>query len=206
MSSVHADLPRGRVDVRSRHRRPVRSASASASASQERAQTRPSSSLRLTAAGLISTLGAPGCYAGAGPTVGVTFAGRPTIGWEVGGATLALGQSYEAGHAISAEEERGDRTYLAWEPRYGLGHYAEASDALTIYGAGLTLGARMDRLEGRPAFGAIGGFWGGATYVFDDDRRKCAGGVQVYTSFALGMRGEEVYAAPKVGVIDVYCL
>lgn len=69
-----------------------------------------------------------GCFAGAGPTLGYSLHDeRPTLGWEVSAETFAVGQSYElgadSGEAVEPEERRVrvvERTYLVWEPRYGV--------------------------------------------------------------------------------------
>jgi len=76
-----------------------------------------------------------------------------------------------------------------------------------MVGAGLSLGITWDRMvEPNPSHGIdfLGGAWGGGGYAFSGRANaECGENRSPYVSAALGMRGTEIYFAPKVGVMIV---
>jgi hypothetical protein len=156
----------------------------------------------------VSALSLSGCYAGIGPTVGIaTSNGTPTVGWEVSGFTAGIGQSYAVRRAT--ERPSRIRTYVAWEPRIGLPTRELSginSDAFGFAGLGGTLGAHWDLIDDKappPRTQFLGGIWLGGGYAFPETgSQSCSGGWRPYLSLAIGFRTDEVYFAPKFGVID----
>ena len=74
-------------------------------------------------------------------------------------------------------------------------------------GVGGTLGASWD-IENQDSGAShaqfLAGAWLGGGYVFRVDRPATCGDVwQPYVSLAFGVRGDELYLAPKLGEIDV---
>jgi hypothetical protein len=132
-----------------------------------------------------------GCFAAAGPTIGIVVPeGRRTIGWQASGSVLSFGQSFAA-------DGWRRRSFFVFEPRLGrpLG-----SSEDNFVGAGLSLGLRWDAAA-EPA-GAqetafiAGGFAGGGRFITGTDN---GGDPAPYLSISLGIRGDEIYLAPKVG-------
>ena len=129
-----------------------------------------------------------GCFAAAGPTVGIVVpAGRPTIGWEASGSVISFGQSFAA-------ERWRHRTYFLFEPRLGR-TLGSSSDYFA--GGGLSLGWRLDTTSeraGPPDWVWTGGAFAGGGRLIDR-----TGDPAPYVSISLGIRGDEIYLAPKVG-------
>jgi hypothetical protein len=145
----------------------------------------------------------PGCYAAIGPSVGIVVpSGRPTIGWEVSAVSGAVGQVFAAGGpATDGHPAWTRRTYLVWEPRLG----GVPGDSSILVGGGATFGARWDRSDGSsapPRAAFISGIWGGAVVPFDRPTDYLSGRTLPYFSIALGVRGDEIYLAPKVGILQ----
>jgi hypothetical protein len=143
-----------------------------------------------------------GCFAAAGPSFGLVLPeGRPTIGWELSAATVSVGQVFASdGPVKEGRPPWVQRTFLAWEPRVG----RTAGSTSILCGGGATLGASWDRTADQAAApGATGlfGFWGGAAVPYDRQTDWFSGRTDVYFSVALGLRGDELYLTPKVGVL-----
>ena len=139
---------------------------------------------------LVIALLSGGCFAAAGPTVGIVIPeGRPTIGWEASASVLSFGQSFAA-------ERWRRRTYFLFEPR--LGRALGSSDYFA--GGGLSLGGRLDTASeaaGPPQWAWIGGgFAGGGRFINGTNN---GGDPAPYLSISLGIRGDEIYLAPKLG-------
>jgi hypothetical protein len=149
-----------------------------------------------------------------------------TIGWELSAASFAAGQSYSVGAravgpcaggaSAPAEAASGSgrwiqRTYLVWEPRFGVlpGFNLEdpGSSSFVTAGVGATIGARWDRaadaaVPGQAAW-LLGG-WGGGAYVLSGSAHAaCNEDLRATLSLALGLRGGEWYMTPKVGLLNV---
>jgi hypothetical protein len=145
----------------------------------------------------------PGCYAAIGPQIGLVLPeGRPTVGWELSAASFSVGQVVAA-HGTRADDGSPGwtrRTYVAWEPRFGV----DTNRASVFVGGGGTLGMRWDRCDDlRLASGSfLGGLWGGAVVPFDPHTDYLSGHTIPYFSIALGWRGDEIYLAPKLGVLQ----
>ena len=162
---------------------------------------------------VLTCLCCSGCYGAVGPSIGYPLAtNRPTLGWELSAATFAVGQSYLVGRPRTPAYEGRDsawrrRTYFVWEPRIGPLPWGDNDQSgLRFAGSGLTIGARIDRpaADGEDRVGWVSGVWAGGGYAFprstpagcDDDTRP-------YVSIAFGVRGNELYFTPKVGVMQV---
>jgi hypothetical protein len=129
----------------------------------------------------------------------MNFKGQVTAGWELGAATFSAGQTYPLASAAAGTTHR---SYFVWEPR--LGGLVDAPDGYGFVGGGPTLGYRWDHHEdGPPEGGVIAGVWGGAAYAFPRGSSKCEEKTRAYFSFALGIRGQEIYLAPKAGVMAI---
>jgi hypothetical protein len=163
---------------------------------------------------LLLGLACSGCYAGVGPTLG-TAGGSPTLGWEASAATVTVGQSFATdseptlAHAAKPHDYAFvRRTYLLWEPRIGIAPRADRDDAFSFGGGGASIGMRWDRVAGatgdaRSHFGALGGAFFGGGRVFEYGASRCDTSLQPYVSLAIGVRGGEIYLAPKGGVVGV---
>lgn len=87
--------------------------------------------------------------------ISLTVRSRASVIRAAAAETFAIGQSHEVSGRTDAER-RGDRTYLAWEPRYKNINKNE----LPRVGGGITVGVRWDTLPERsPSVGAVGGVW-----------------------------------------------
>jgi hypothetical protein len=186
----------------------------------------PPRKLRSVAVGVGFIVAPCGCLFGVGPQAGLTFEGRPTLGWELGAASFALGESFVVGtpkdeaalfaNANLNPDPRGPvwnrRTYLVWEPRWGASLLGiSGSYPAWLLGGGGSLGMRWDVSDvGASAhhtdYGFIGGVWAGATAAGAalNTPSSCLDTEwHGYVSIALGVRGNEVYLAPKLGVFGV---
>ncbi len=149
-----------------------------------------------------------GCYGTVGPTIGVaTTTGRPTIGVEGSGATVTVAYS----HALSgggegrADERWKSRTYLLWEPGFGKA-LDSTGGAFKFVGGGLSLGARWQEPDqgDTTRVGFAGGAWlSGGSMLRGDTSTGCGDDVRPYAVLVVGIRGEEFYAAPKVGLVQM---
>ena len=164
------------------------------------------------AAGLGSALLLSNCYGAIGPSVSFVRNGPVALGWELSGVTATVGSSYALGTA--GERPWKSRTFVAWEPRVGLPtRHLDGSDTggFAFLGLGGTLGARWDVIDGAttpPRAQFLGGTWVGGGYAFPTSQSGCDDAIHPYLSLAFGMRGDEVYLTPKVGVLDVpnFCI
>jgi hypothetical protein len=158
----------------------------------------------------------PACFAAVGPSVGIRLSdASPTIGWEVSAATIAGGQVYAlrgdrpqpavpAGSSSSQSSSQSRwvrRTFLVWEPR--LGHTVPGSASVLIGGGG-TVGAKWDdsAAAGKGGGQFLGGAWAGVAIPIEPRRFDLEGRTDVYVSIAVGIRGDELYLTPKVGVFQ----
>lgn len=142
-----------------------------------------------------------GCYASAGPSIGITFEGRPTMGWEAGGASVNVGQSYEL-----AGTDRATRTYLVWEPGFVRTLTdTSAGAAFDALGTGFTVGgswkSRRQTTEGR----WIAGFWWAGSHMLPGEGSNCGDDFdeRAYGALVVGLRGDEFYLAPKAGFVAI---
>jgi hypothetical protein len=63
--------------------------------------------------------------------------------------------------------------------------------------------------EGDLKITPLGGIWTGGGYAFaGEPSADCSDDVRAFVSFAVGMRGEEVYFTPKLGVVSIpaFCI
>jgi hypothetical protein len=179
-----------------------------------------------------------GCFGDVGPQVAVSIRdGRARLGWEVGVETFSAGQTYRLGgkqapppppaeDAPAAAPTKSDperspdvRTYVVWEPRIG-GVYPSTTvtgDGFGLFGGGVTLGVKWDTSvqaaddgtsRSHTAFGGVFGLFGGASYIPPNHGYTCSADVRPFYSIALGVRDDEIYLSPKIGVVDVpeFCL
>jgi hypothetical protein len=158
-------------------------------------------------AGVGSALLVSSCYGAIGPSVGFVRNGPVTLGWELSGVTATVGSSYALGTA--GERPWRTRTFVAWEPRVGLPTRnldGSVAGGFPFLGLGGTIGAHWDTVDGAtapPKAQFLGGTWVGGGYAFPISQSGCDDAIHPYVSFAFGMRGDEVYLTPKVGVLDV---
>lgn len=164
-----------------------------------------------------------GCV-GMGPQAGITFAGDPTLGWELTALSVSTGQSYRLTrrHREPWEERPWDkRTYVVWEPGLGAPVGSSSWDSTVwLAGGGATLGARWDVREAESDEGdsderrtvvdsaPIYGLWAGSNVSVPSSPDPCETQPRWYGSLSIGWRGDEVYLTPKVGffVWPAFCL
>ncbi|MET0790190.1 MAG: hypothetical protein ABW061_01600 [Polyangiaceae bacterium] len=153
----------------------------------------------------------PGCYAAVGPTVGVDLpTGRATVGLEASAATLTVAQSFALGHARLATPQPvaprrwTSRTSLLWEPGLGVPFDATNGSAGLI-AAGGTLGLRVDRNDdASTVLGFSAGGWLGVSHLLNENKNLgCKNEVSPYLGLVIGVRGSELYASPKAGIVQV---
>ena len=145
----------------------------------------------------------PGCYAAVGPSIGIVLPqGRPTFGWELSAVTGEVGQVFaSSGPPVDGRPAWTRRTFLVWEPRMG----ATIGSSGILAGGGLTFGASWDRSQDSSARAGgefLFGFWGGAVVPYDRHTNYLSGQTMPYLSISLGVRGDELYLAPMVGVLQ----
>ena len=166
----------------------------------------------------------PCCFAAVGPTVGIDLpTGRATLGVEASAATFTVAQSVALGSgsplrppatrppnpgtvAATANPQSDSkywraRTYLLWEP--GLPLLVENR---TWVAAGASLGVRWeidDDATNRARF-TEGGWLGAAHAHSGQESSDCqASDTRPYLALVVGLRGQELYASPKMGVLEV---
>lgn len=143
-----------------------------------------------------------GC-ASVGPQIAVSSRGQVRAGWEASALTVSTGQTYRLASAAPGPRRR---TYVAWEPGFGgiLTPHAQSTDALGFAGGGLTLGARWDTSDDGTVGGGMIGAWGSTVIVTPPIiENRCDWEPHGYVSFTLGVRDDEFYFAPKLGVVAI---
>ncbi len=151
-----------------------------------------------------------GCFA-MGPQAGITFAGDPTLGWELSALSVSTGQSYRLTrrHLEPWQARPWDqRTYVVWEPALGTTVGPASLDSrVWLAGGGPTVGAKWDVRgadsdEGRTVVESapVGGLWVGTNVSYPSEPPPC-GGMQprYFGSVSIGWRGDELYLTPKIG-------
>jgi hypothetical protein len=159
-----------------------------------------------------------GCYASVGPTVGVDLkTGRATLGLEASGESFTLAHSVALGtHAIArpatdtpSKADSKDwltHTYLLWEPGFGGVLNETTSENFAFLGAGASVGMRMNRYDDKPLdTNFVMGAWTSAGSALSARAsRECgAKDTRPFVAFVVGVRGFELYASPKIGVMDL---
>jgi hypothetical protein len=151
----------------------------------------------------------------------MTFDGHPTLGWEATALSVSTGQSFrmdrrapsgDPGSTEARLERPWDRrAYVVWEPGYAAFVGPNSTDApWLLVGGGFSAGRRWDVREVESADGevrdvvdaaGIAGFWAGANDSVPMESPGC-GGFQphMYGSVSIGVRGNEIYVTPKLGV------
>ena len=90
------------------------------------------------------------------------------------------------------------------EPSLGK-ELSDTNGPFRFVGAGPTLGMRWDELDDTSTrFGFAGGGWVSAGSLLQSDSSQgCGEDLRPYAALIVGIRGEELYASPKVGVVQV---
>lgn len=161
-----------------------------------------------------------GCL-GFGPQAGITFDGNPTLGWEVSALSVSTGQSFRLGlreRGKDTDSEKAilerpwdQRTYVVWEPGILIPVAGNAPDSwMLMAGGGFSLGGRWDVREVESDEGevhtvvdpaATGGFWVGGNESVPQAPSGCGGFQPRFSgSLSIGVRGDEIYVTPKLGV------
>jgi hypothetical protein len=164
-----------------------------------------------------------GCYGAVGPTVGLDLqTGRPTLGVEGSGETLTLAHSVALGtrpvvraptntRANADPKDWSTHTYLLWEPGFGGVLDNETSGQFTWLGGGGSLGLRLNRYdEADSNVNLVVGAWlSGGRVLVNQGRHECGDSdTRPFAALVVGIRGFELYASPKIGVMHVpgFCL
>lgn len=178
-----------------------------------------------SALGALFLLGISGCFAAVGPTVGVDLAtGRATLGVEASAATFTVAHSVALGSGAPlpssappsgstppsasvppASDYWRSRTYLLWEPALGI-PISDINQAFGWISGGGSLGVRWESYDDaatRAHFTAGNWFAVGATLTGPQSSDCGASDTRPYVALVVGMRGGELYASPKVGVLQV---
>lgn len=142
-----------------------------------------------------------GCYAAVGPSIGVdTKTGRTTLGGELSGATV----TYAFSKVVTESEKTTPKSwrhrhYVLWEPQLGA-IPDESSRAFAFGGIGGSLGLRLEELEDDTfAYGFAGGMFVAGGRMLKGGTSGCADDNRPYVSAVFGLRGSELYFAPKFG-------
>ncbi|HKO47539.1 MAG TPA: hypothetical protein VJV79_07445 [Polyangiaceae bacterium] len=172
---------------------------------------------RVAALGLLPLVS--GCYASLGPTAGLDLkTGRATLGVEASGETITLAHSVALGTRSIARaapantrDSAGSKawsthTYLLWEPGFG-GALSEKTEGRFVFlGSGASAGMRWNRYDGAPPDSDfVLGAWANAGQVLTaKGSRECgARDTRPFAALVVGIRGFELYASPKIGVMDL---
>jgi hypothetical protein len=149
----------------------------------------------------------PGCYAAAGPSIGLdTTTGRTTLGAELTGATVTYGFSKAVTDTPrTTRKSFRHRHYLLWEPSIGTAPGDTSRRAYAFGGLGASLGMRWERLEDETlAYGFAGGAFVAAGHMLKGaPRGNCADDNRPYVTAVFGLRGSELYFAPKLGFVHL---
>jgi hypothetical protein len=122
-------------------------------------------------------------------------------------ATLTVAHSFAlsgSSRSTSDPDFWTERTSFVWEPWLGK-ELSNTNGAFRFIGAGPTLGMRWDQLDDDSTrFGFAGGAWVSAGSMLQSDTSEgCGEDVRPYAALIIGIRGEELYASPKVGLAQV---
>jgi len=177
-----------------------------------------------------------GCYAAVGPTIGVDLpTGRATLGVEGSAETFTLAHSVAlgtrpvdatrrteasekaqtSGRARTETEDWSSHTYLLWEPGFGgvVGDKGgdRTEDKFDWLGGGASVGIRVNRYAQAPMDATVvAGAWTSAGHALSGRQSDVCGASDTRSFLALvvGIRGTELYASPKLGVMHVpgFCL
>lgn len=175
-----------------------------------------------------------GCYAAVGPTIGLDLpTGRATLGVEGSAETLTVAHSVALGGQRSEPAKRAHRdvqqrtnarsasnttnedwsthTYLLWEPGLGAALGDDTEGKFGWLGGGGSVGIRLNRYEGAPMdANLVAGAWASAGRALSNqESRECgASDTRPFAALVIGVRGFELYASPKVGVMQMpgFCL
>jgi hypothetical protein len=91
------------------------------------------------------------------------------------------------------------------------GAIGESSNAFSWLGGGGSLGVRLDRFDDAPLrAGFIAGGWASVGHAIEREQSSAcdADDNRPYVVLVLGIRGTELYASPKVGLMHIpsFCL
>ena len=160
----------------------------------------------------VAALASSGCYGALGPTIGVALDnGRATAGFELSAATLTVAHSFAFKRPSTPDPGSRawrHRTSILWEPSIGT-VVGDSKKAFQFVGMGPTLGMRWDGLDdGSSDFGFSGGVWVSGGTALSRGEQGCSDEVRPYATLILGIRGDELYLSPKVGIVDVprFCI
>lgn len=177
--------------------------------------------LKLSEVGLALLASLPGCYAAAGPTIGLDLkTGRALVGAEASAESFTIAESIALGSPPAAllpaaqgagERSNGQarsepvwrrRTHFLWEP----GVMSGTSNRSFAFGAiGGTVGLTLEHYDvAAMTLQPSAGMWIAAGQTLRAaNNSDCSGDdVRPYALLVIGFRGGELYAAPKLGILN----
>ncbi|MEO7034997.1 MAG: hypothetical protein ABI548_13895 [Polyangiaceae bacterium] len=171
-----------------------------------------------------------GCFAAVGPTIGLDLpTGRATLGVEASAETFTVAHSVALGgqHSepaervpVNAREQTNARTasstastkdwsthtYLLWEPGLGAALGDNTASKFVWLGGGASVGVRLNRYADAPMdANLVAGAWAsGGHALTNQESHECgASDTRPFVALVVGIRGSELYASPKLGVMHV---
>lgn len=171
-----------------------------------------------------------GCFAAAGPTIGLDLpTGRATLGVEASAETFTIAHSVALGGHHSEPAKRAPpsareqthtltpsnsadtkdwstHTYLLWEPGLGAPLGDNTASTFDWLGGGASVGIRLNRYGEAPMdANLVAGAWasGGHALSGQESRACGASDTRPFVALVVGVRGLELYASPKLGVMHV---
>ena len=148
-----------------------------------------------------------GCYGSVGPTVGLDLkTGRAALGVEASGQTVTIAHSVALGAPAPGRKDWSTHTSLLWEPGFGGVLDGHTNGNFVFLGAGASAGARLNRYDNAPPdVDFVLGAWTSAGSALNAKANYDCGAsdTRPFAAFVVGVRGWELYASPKIGVMSL---